>query len=328
MAPKLPKMAPKVVDVLIVGGGPAGLTVASTVVRQLHTGILFDSGVYRNGRTRHMHNVLGFDHVAPETFRMKSKGDILRRYDTVEFKRAYIETVKKLDNGNFQATDGWANVYEGRKVVIATGVKDILPQIEGFDFCWGRGVFPDLLCHGYEAWDQGGKSAGLFAFDIFNNTETVSQVGNTALQLSKNLRIYTNGDEEFTSEIETKAWRPDFKSRITIEKRRIRSLRMLSDDTSQVLVTLDDGTQFEESCVAYQPHIEINGPFAKQLGLEMGAQGEIKISSPFNETSVPGVFAAGDAASQVRVVPNAINGGYLAGSGLITQLQAEKAQMS
>lgn len=133
-------MAPKVVDVLIVGGGPAGLTVASTVSRQLQTGILFDSGVYRNARAHHMYGVLGFDHISPETFRMKSKGEILRRYDTIEFKRAYIETIKKLENGNFQATDGWANVYEGRKVVLATGVKDVLPQLEGVDFCWGRGV--------------------------------------------------------------------------------------------------------------------------------------------------------------------------------------------
>lgn len=133
-------MAPKVVDVLIIGGGPAGLAVAGTVSRQLQTGILFDSGVYRNARAHHLYGVLGFDHIAPETFRMKSKGEILRRYDTIEFKRAYIETIKKLENGNFQATDGWAHVYEGRKVVIATGVKDVLPQIEGFDFCWGRGV--------------------------------------------------------------------------------------------------------------------------------------------------------------------------------------------
>lgn len=84
---------------------------------------------------------------------------------------------------------------------------------------------------------------------MFDSLETVSQIGNTALQLSKNLRIYTNGNEEFTSQIQANAWRPDFKSRVTIEKRCIRSLRMLSDDTSQVLVTLDDGTQFEESYV-------------------------------------------------------------------------------
>lgn len=316
-------MAPKVVDVLIIGGGPAGLAVASTIVRQLGTGFLFDSGVYRNARAHHMYGVPASDYLAPEAYRMRAKGDILRRYDTVEFKRAYIEKIKKLENGNFEATDGWANAYEGRKVVIATGVKDVLPQIEGFDFCWGRGVFPDLFCHGYE--DQG-KSAGLFAFAMFDNMEAVTEVGNTALQLSKSLRIYTNGEEEFASKIQTSAWRPDFESRVTVETRRIRSIRMLSDDTSQLLVTLDDGTQFEESYVAYHPPIEMNGPFAEQLGLETGQQGEIQVSLPYNETSVPGVFACGDAASRTRIVPAAIYGGALAGRGIVTQLQAEKAK--
>jgi len=84
---------------------------------------------------------------------------------------------------------------------------------------------------------------------MFDSIEAVSEIGNTALQLSKNLRIYTNGDEDFASKVQTKGWRPDFESRVTIESRRIRSLRMLSDETSQLLVTLDDGTQFEESYV-------------------------------------------------------------------------------
>lgn len=70
-----------------------------------------------------------------------------------------------------------------------------------------------------------------------------------AMQLSKNLRIYTNGNDEFSSKIQANAWRLDFESRITIENRSIRSIRMLSDDTSQLLVTLDDGTQFQESYV-------------------------------------------------------------------------------
>lgn len=84
---------------------------------------------------------------------------------------------------------------------------------------------------------------------MFDNVEAVSQIGNMALQLSKNLRVYTNGEEEFASKIQANTWRPDFESRVTVENRRIRSIRMLSDDTSQLLVTLDDGTQFEESYV-------------------------------------------------------------------------------
>lgn len=314
----------KVVDVLIIGGGPAGLAVASTIVRQLHTAIVFDSGVYRNGRTEHMHGVPGFDHVEPEVFRTKAKGDLLRRYDTVEFKKAYIEEVKKLDNGNFQVTDGWLKVYEGRKVVLASGVRDILPQLEGYDYCWGRGIFHCTILHGYE--ERGGESAGLFAFDTIANTGNISHLGNMVLQLTKNLRIYTNGNEDVATEVQANEWRSDFRSRVTIEKRAIRSLRMVSYEASEVLVTLEDGTQIKESFITHEPTIEINGPFVEQLGLETGPEGEIKVNPRSNETSVHGVFAAGDAASQMRVVPNAIYGGSLAGSGLIAQLQAEKVK--
>lgn len=145
MAPPQPSPSPlKIYDVLIIGGGPAGLSVATTIVRQLLTAIVFDSHVYRNARAEHMHGVPGFDHVDPAVFRTKAKGDILARYDTVEFKRAWIGKVEKVSDGEsaglFRATDGWGNTYLGRKVVLATGVEDVLPDIEGADECWGRGM--------------------------------------------------------------------------------------------------------------------------------------------------------------------------------------------
>lgn len=143
----MPTTTPKIYDVLIIGGGPAGLSIATTIVRQLQTAIVLDSGAYRNGRSEHMHGVPGFDHVDPVVFRTKAKGDILKRYDTVEFRKTRITEVKKVSLGDlegghehFQATDWQGNVFLGRKVALATGVKDVLPDIDGYNECWGRGM--------------------------------------------------------------------------------------------------------------------------------------------------------------------------------------------
>src|SRR4051794_30476588 len=98
-------MAPlnKLYDVLIIGGGPAGLAVATGLARQLHTALVFDSGVYRNARATHMHTVPGWDHANPVDFRAKAKDDLVRRYPSIEFKPATVAELKKLDSGHFQA---------------------------------------------------------------------------------------------------------------------------------------------------------------------------------------------------------------------------------
>lgn len=128
-------------DVLIIGGGPAGLAVATGLARQLYTAVIFDSGVYRNALTKHMHNVPTWDHRDPAEFRAKALADLKARYDTVQLEKVQIEAVNKTRKGHFEATDSNGRVWTGRKLVLAMGAKDIPLDIPGYEDCWARGMY-------------------------------------------------------------------------------------------------------------------------------------------------------------------------------------------
>ncbi|KAJ2979729.1 hypothetical protein NQ176_g3073 [Zarea fungicola] len=176
----------QVYDVLILGGGPAGLSMATTLARQAYTALILDSNVYRNARATHMHNVPGFDHVPPADFRAKVRSDLMARYKSVEFRDATTivevrqrqsttsgcefcnadggntstalefkndvvenimaqngssSTVAALADAKFEARDAHGNVFYGKKLGIATGVRDRLEeQVDGYAECWGRGM--------------------------------------------------------------------------------------------------------------------------------------------------------------------------------------------
>jgi thioredoxin reductase len=127
-------------DVLIIGGGPGGLSVATGLARQLYTAVVFDSGLYRNVRAQHMHNVATWDHRSPAEFRAKARDDLLARYNTIQFVDTRIESVAKTPTGAFQTTDSTGKVWEGKKLVLATGVRDVPPEIEGYDDVWGTAM--------------------------------------------------------------------------------------------------------------------------------------------------------------------------------------------
>ena len=128
------------VDVLIIGGGPAGLSAAGALARQLHTAVVFDSGSYRNAPSRHMHNVPTWDHRYPGEFRDAAKRDILARYETIRFEKAEVKRLKQVEGGSFEAEDGAGKKWTGKKVILATGVADDFPPIEGYAECWGKAM--------------------------------------------------------------------------------------------------------------------------------------------------------------------------------------------
>lgn len=134
-------MHSKLYDVLIIGGGPAGLSIATTLARQVYSALVLDSGVYRNAIATHMHSVPGFDHANPADFRSKVRADLAARYGSIEFASAKVKKVRKLDSGIFEAVDSQGIVYRGKKLGLGTGVRDILEdEVEGYADCWGRGM--------------------------------------------------------------------------------------------------------------------------------------------------------------------------------------------
>lgn len=125
------------VDALIVGAGPAGLSAALGLCRQRRTAVLFDSGAYRNAITPHMHNFVTWDHQDPTDFRAKALNELIHgRYQTTEYVRERVESIEQNEDGIFRALDSAGKEWQGRKLLIATGITDVLPNIPGFKETW------------------------------------------------------------------------------------------------------------------------------------------------------------------------------------------------
>ncbi|KAK7959850.1 thioredoxin reductase GliT [Apiospora aurea] len=108
-------------DVAIIGGGPAGLTAANMVARQLHTAVVYDSGAYRNEGAAHFHMVLTWDHKNPADYRRAARENILANYSTVEFASLPVAKIDKKSDARFEVHDGKADRGGASSGVLAVG---------------------------------------------------------------------------------------------------------------------------------------------------------------------------------------------------------------
>ena len=308
-------LAGQLQDVLIIGGGPAGLSVATGLARQLYKTVVFDHGVYRNARSDHMHNVAGWDHQSPAAFRTKAREDLINRYKTVHFQDVAVSAVRKNADGHFEADDELGRTWTGRKLMLATGVRDVYPNIAGYDEVWGYRIWHCLFCHGFES--RNAESAGVLAIGDLANPKVVLHMAYMARRLAKNVVVYTDGADDVAEQVAL-GIKPGFN--LTIERRSIERLSEGSSE-SEVILQLNGGEEQVQGFLVHRPKTEVNGPFARQLALELTEGGDIKTSQPFFETSVPGCFATGDCATYMKAVTSAISMGALGAGGLASQLQ-------
>ncbi len=145
-------------------------------------------------------------------------------------------------------------------------------------------------------------------------------VAHNAAQLASTITIYTNGNPSLSASVEAAAAKKPHK--FLVDDRRI--VKLVKDPSgSDVIVHFEDGTERTEGFLVHAPLTEVNGPFAGQLGCELTPTGDYKTTNLFGETTVPGVFAAGDCATMMKAVTTAMYLGNMVAAESAAQLEAE-----
>ncbi|GKZ39045.1 hypothetical protein AbraIFM66950_011727 [Aspergillus brasiliensis] len=322
-------------DVLIIGGGPAGLATALALSRKLHSVLLFDSQEYRNRQTSYMHNVLGFDHVEPARFRAAIHDTLLHRYTTNTIVNKKIVQAHKIPHEGtgtrFEVIDEKGTAYQGSKLVLATGIRDIMPPIKGYSENWGQLIFHCLFCHGYE--ERGALNAGLLVAEssqLQANPSVGLILGQMVCRFAEKVTLFTHGNED--TAVALREAGAEVKG-FTIESRPIRSFERVASDAEgsrdilRVWLGQSDGEEdtsyVDLGFLTHMPDTAVTNDWGSQLGLELEASGIYKQKDVTMETTVPGVFVAGDHASVAKDVPNAASNATFVASAVAVQLTVE-----
>lgn len=296
----------KLYDVIIVGGGPAGLNAAVVLGRCHREVLLFDTGKPRNLHSEGMHNYLTRDHILPTEF-LKIAHTEIKKYG-IQFRYIQIIKAHKDDNGNFILTDRKNKTYHSKKLLIATGLTDHIPDISGFRECYGKSVHHCPYCDG---WEVSGKSVGIYAkekngFDLAVSLKT----------WSPDVTLYTDGADNLKpSQIKTLK-----KYHIDIVTNSIKKLQHTKGRLQKVIFT--DTSHKNCDAIFFVNGFQQQIDLAKNIGCQMSDKGVV-LTNKKQGTNINGLFVAGDASKDMHFVVVAAAEGAKAGVTINKELQKE-----
>jgi thioredoxin reductase len=292
-------------DAVVIGGGPAGLAAGTWLARYRRTVLVLDSREYRNRWAEASHGYLGRDPVAPAELLARARAE-LAAYPTAEIRAAKVVKVAADGAGGFEVATETERLA-GRRLVLATGVRDQFPEVEGFFEHYGASVFHCPSCDGYEAKGQPVVAIGWS-----------EQVAGFALELlgwAGQVTVVTHGrrfegDRQHRRLLREHGVAVREEAAVELVGRRgdLRAVRLADGDAIACRLAFFS--------IAHHP---VTG-LATQLGCERDQDGYLVVDVN-GATSVPGVFAAGDVTPGLQLVQVAAGSGAVAGVGCALSLE-------
>ena len=283
-------------EAVIIGGSFAGMSAAMSLGRSLRKVLIIDNQQPCNRQTPHSHNFLTQDGKPPLEILAGARKQ-LEAYKSVEFMNDTAISGSKSED-LFEIKLQEYGIVKAPKLILAWGLKDNTSKIAGLADCWGISVIHCPYCHGYE---------------VRNQPTAIIANGNEAFEYvkminhwTKSLTLLTNGSSTLTEE--------------QSQKIKSKGIRIIENEITKInhqagkvtSVGLNDAEDFPVSVIYHRASFAQKSDIVTQLGCEIDEMGLIKVND-FQQTNVKGVFAAGDNASPLRQVANAVAKGSLAG---------------
>jgi len=258
--------------------------------------MIIDNGQPCNRQTPYSHNFLTRDGETPAAIATIGKQQV-QKYNTITFFNGLATNGRKIENG-FEIRVDSCETFRAGKLIFATGIRDIMPDIEGFASCWGISVLHCPYCHGYEIRNQ---KTGILGNGV-NGYDLAKLISNW----TNDLTLFTNGASALTAE-QTEQLE---KHHIKIVEKEVE--RLVHNNGYMQNIKFSDGAESSVTAIYAPRPFEQHSWIPESLGCELTEDGYIKVNS-LQETSIDGVFACGDNCARMRTVANAVAAGTTAG---------------
>jgi thioredoxin reductase len=301
----------KVWDVIVVGGGPAGLSAALVLGRCRRTVLVCDAGQPRNRHAEEMHSFLTRDGVPPADFLGIAHGD-LGKYPEVELRTCNV-TRAAAAGRQFELTLEDGSKVRCRKLLLATGVRDDVPKLRGIESLYGRTVHHCPYCDGWESRDQ--------QIAVYGKRNRAFEMSRSMTAWSQDIVLCTNG----ASGLQADQKRQLARNGVRIIEDRIDHLA--GHDGQLEAIVFEGGRRLARTRLFFDMPSHAQSVLPRQLGCRIRRDGSVHCSG-YEASDVPGVFVAGNVTGDLQLVIFAAAEGAKAAFGINRALTREVFELN